>query len=204
VGSVEHQRVVEQGPDDPIAQLLEAIARLQPDLVVAGSRARRGVDLALMGSTAQALARHARVPVLLLPVGHRGFVDAETGALRLRKILVPMGDPQAAQTAIDAAVRLAELTGEHKGELVLVHVGDDAEAPAVTLHGGMGWGRRWVRARGSVVDEVVELAEAEHADLVVMASRGRDSLLDSLLGSHTERVLHRSPCAMLAVPMDAD
>lgn len=204
LGPLEHQRLLRSGPEDPTTMLLRTIDELGPDLVVAGTRARTGIDLALMGSTAQALVRHARVPVLLLPAGHPGFVDPETGALRLRKILVPMGDAKAAQAAIDAAVRLAELTGEHKGDLVLVHVGDDSEAPAVTLHGGLGWGRRWVPAHGSVVDEVVGLAQAEHADLIVMASRGHDSLLDSLLGSHTERVLRRSPCAVLAVPMAAE
>lgn len=201
LGSVVYERLLRRGNDDPNALLLETIAELKPDLVVAGTRARHGIDLALMGSTAQALARHANVPVLLLPTGHRGFVDPDTGELRLRKILVPMGDRHAAQAAIDGAVRLAELTGDHKGDLVLVHVGDEADAPAVTLHGGMGWGRRWVQAKGSVAQEVIELAQTEHADLVVMASRGRDSLLDSLLGSHTERVLRHSPCALLSVPV---
>lgn len=201
IGSVEHQRLVRQGAEDPNTLLLQAITELRPDLVVAGTRARRGVDLALMGSTAQALVRLAHVPVLLVPAGHSGFVDADTGELRLRRILVPMGDPVAAQTAIDGAVRLADLTGEHKGELVLVHVGDETDAPAVTMHGGMGWGRRWVQVHGTVVHEVVERAEAEQADLLVMASRGHDSLLDSILGSHTERVLKRSPCAVLTVPI---
>lgn len=203
LASVQYQRLVKHGADGANAQLLRTIEELRPDLVVAGTRARTGVDLAIMGSTAQLLARHAHVPVLLLPAGHSGFVDPATGALRLRRIVVPMGDPQAAQTAIDAAVRLAELA-PHKGDLVLVHVGDEADAPAVTLHGGLGWGRRWVQAHGSIVDAVVERADVEHADLLVMASRGRDSLLDSLLGSHTERVLRRMPCPVLTVPVDAE
>jgi nucleotide-binding universal stress UspA family protein len=202
--SLEHRRLVTRGAEELDVLLLRTIDELRPDLVVAGTHSRRGVGLALMGSTAQALAREAQVPVLLLPVGHTGFVDPGTGALRLRKILVPMGDPHEAQTAIDGAVRLAELTGEHVGDFVLVHVGDEAEAPAVTLHGGLGWGRRWVRANGGVVDEVLDLAEAEHADLVVMASRGRDSVVDSVLGSRTERVLRRSPpCPVLVVPVSA-
>ncbi len=201
LGSVEYQRAVRFGDGDAATLLLEAIAELEPELVVVGTRARHGVDLALMGSTAEALVRDANVPVLLLPAGHRGFVDPDTGELRLRRILVPMGDHHAAQAAMDGAVRLADLTGERKGDLILVHVGDEDDAPAVTLHGGKGWGRRWVQTKGRVVHEVIERAEAEQADLIVMASRGHDSLIDSILGSHTERVLRHSPCAVLAMPV---
>lgn len=201
VGSLEHLRRLEQGASDPNELLLKVIAEIQPDFVVAGTRARRGVDRALMGSTAQTLVRGAGVPVLLLPAGHAGFVDGSTGKLGLHKVLVPAGDPETAQVAVDAATRLAALQGSSVGELLLVHVGQDADAPAVALPGDLGWGRRWIRGEGSVAKTVADTAEAEHVDLVVMASRGRDSVMDSLLGSHTERVLKRSPCAMLVVPI---
>lgn len=203
VGSVEHLRRVERAAADPNDLLLEVIDEIQPDFVVAGTRARKGVELALMGSTAQALLERARVPVLLLPVGHHGFVDADTGKLRLHRILVPAGDPQSAQAATDAATRLGALMGRSIGELLLLHVGDDADAPAVVLPSDLGWGRRWIRGEGSVVRNVAEVAEHEHVDLIAMASRGHDSLVDSLLGSHTERVLRRSPCALLAVPLES-
>lgn len=201
VGSLVHQRRLEQGAADPNALLLQVIEEIGPDLVVAGTRARRGVDRVLMGSTAQALVRGAGVPVLLLPAGHEGFVDPLTGALRLHKVLVPAGDPASAQAAVDMAVRIAGLQRSSVGELLLVHVGSDADAPAVALPGDLGWGRRWIRGDGSVAKTVADTAESEHVDLVVMASRGRDSVMDSLLGSHTERVLKRSPCALLVVPL---
>ncbi|MCA9706553.1 MAG: universal stress protein [Myxococcales bacterium] len=119
LGSVELERRLEHGPEGVHPLLLAAIAEVEPDLVVMGTRARRGIDKVLLGSTAQAITREVRVPVLLLPLDEGGFVEAEH----------------------------------------------------------------------------------ERADLVVMASRGHDSLLDSVLGSHTERVLQRSPCAVLAVPV---
>ncbi|MEX1365133.1 MAG: universal stress protein [Nannocystaceae bacterium] len=201
VGSVVHQRRLEQGAADPDAMLLQVIDELQPDLVVAGTRARRGLDLALMGSTAQALVRGSSCPVLLLPAGHPGFVDPDTGTLRLHKILIPAGDAPTAQAATDMATRLALLQGPNVGELLLVRVGDDADAPAIALPDGLPWGRRWIQGEGSVVKAVADVAEAEQVDLIVMATRGRDSVMDSLLGSYTERVLRRSPCALLVVPL---
>ncbi|AZG79083.1 universal stress protein [Methylocystis rosea] len=38
------------------------------------------------------------------------------------------------------------------------------------------------------------------ADLIVMQTDGRDSALDSIIGSTTERVIHEAPCPVLAIP----
>jgi nucleotide-binding universal stress UspA family protein len=46
----------------------------------------------------------------------------------------------------------------------------------------------------------VEAANAIDASAVVMVTRGHDGLSDVLLGSHTERVLHRCRRPVLWVP----
>ena len=43
----------------------------------------------------------------------------------------------------------------------------------------------------------MEAARAEQADLIVMSTRGYDSLADRVLGSNTERVVRRAPCPTL-------
>jgi nucleotide-binding universal stress UspA family protein len=45
------------------------------------------------------------------------------------------------------------------------------------------------------------LSRAANMSLVVMATRGHDSVLDVLRGSHTDRVLHRAHCPVLSVPV---
>jgi nucleotide-binding universal stress UspA family protein len=63
-----------------------------------------------------------------------------------------------------------------------------------------GW--RWdkVTKQGDVVDVICRTAEEIKADLIVMTTEGRHGFLDALRGSHSERVLHKAPCPLLAIP----
>ena len=45
--------------------------------------------------------------------------------------------------------------------------------------------------------EIVGAAAERQADLIVMSSRGHDSLGDEIFGSTTDRVLRHAPCAVL-------
>ena len=52
---------------------------------------------------------------------------------------------------------------------------------------------------GPVWQRIVETAAVEKADLIVMATRGHDSLADRMIGSNTERVVRHAPCPVLVV-----
>jgi len=43
-------------------------------------------------------------------------------------------------------------------------------------------------------------AHATEADLIVMATEGRNGFLDALRGSHSEQVLRQCACPLLAIP----
>ena len=61
-----------------------------------------------------------------------------------------------------------------------------------------------MRSIGALLDAPLEAAlakEAEGVSLVVMATRGHDSVGDVIAGSHTERVLRSSRCPVLSVPV---
>ena len=51
-----------------------------------------------------------------------------------------------------------------------------------------------------MVPRIVQKAAEIDAELIVMPTRGRDGLLDALLGSTTEQVLRQAGRALLAVP----
>ena len=56
---------------------------------------------------------------------------------------------------------------------------------------------------GNVIDSIVHMASDMDTNLIVMSTDGRNGFLDALRGSHSERVLHRAPCPLLAIPVEA-
>ena len=54
---------------------------------------------------------------------------------------------------------------------------------------------------GTPHTEIVKRAQEIGADLIVMGSHGHGGLAHAVLGSVTERVLHRTPCPVLVVPL---
>ena len=53
---------------------------------------------------------------------------------------------------------------------------------------------------GTPYKRIVEKADQEGADLIVMPTHGRTGLAHMLIGSVTERVLRRASCPVLAIP----
>ena len=54
---------------------------------------------------------------------------------------------------------------------------------------------------GGAYGNIVELAERESVDLIVMSTHGRTGLSHMLLGSVTENVIARAPCPVVAIPV---
>jgi len=53
---------------------------------------------------------------------------------------------------------------------------------------------------GAVADCVSRIASDNDEDLIIVGTRGRSALVGAVLGSVTQRLLHVSPCPVLAVP----
>ncbi len=54
---------------------------------------------------------------------------------------------------------------------------------------------------GSPATEIVRRAQQINADLIVMGTHGHGGLAHAVLGSVTERVLHKTQCPVLVVPV---
>lgn len=57
---------------------------------------------------------------------------------------------------------------------------------------------------GDAATQIVDLAESEHVDLVVMSSHGRTGLMRWIYGSVAERVLHNARCSLMVVRIFPD
>ncbi|HSF29298.1 MAG TPA: universal stress protein [Candidatus Tectomicrobia bacterium] len=52
---------------------------------------------------------------------------------------------------------------------------------------------------GSPFRTIIEVAEAEHVDLIVMATHGRSGFSHFVMGSVAERVVRLAPCPVLTL-----
>lgn len=184
--------------------IVEMVRGRRPDLTVMATHGRRGLRHLLLGSVTEEVVQQAHTPVLCL----------RAGAPRpYRRIVVPTDLSLASRLAFPLAALLARSFG---AEVIGVHVvppptvanlsgiphpmpsvpteaalwefyRTDFEGLPVTaqVYTGVGW------------DRIIHAAEVENADLIVMATRGHDSLSDRILGSNTDRVLRQAPCPVL-------
>ena len=185
----------------PTDGVLRFVENNRCDFLVLATHARDGLARLLQGSIAETLARRAQIPTLFLPVGARGFVDAATGAPRLRQILQPIAASATPGEAASLALRMADALGCGEAVLHALHVGAADEAPTLTVSAQHQPRLRRLQAEGAIVATIVEQADALDADLIVMATRGHDGLLDRLMGSTTEQVLRLANRPLLAVPI---
>lgn len=188
--------------------LLRRVRALQPDLTVMATRGRTGVAQVLLGSVAETLVRHSPTPVLCVRPPDHG------GTLPYRRLLVPTDLTPESRTAFPLAALIArafdaELLPLHVARLpeprVLIGVPHAVRAAvpdeqAVGAYGEREWAGLRVRPLvrlGTPWEQILRAVREEEVDLVVMATRGHDSLADRFLGTNAERVVRLAACPVL-------
>lgn len=179
--------------------LAHRIAAARPDLMVLGTEQRRGPSRLLFPSRAEELARVSSVPTLFVPSTARAFVDPNTGALSLWRVLLPIAHEPEATWAVQFAQRLASTIGARGLTYRTLHVGSEDRVPPVDrMADDATWEHQTVS--GNVIDTVLEEAERWQAQLIVMSTEGHDSVGDRLFGSTVERVLRSASVPVLVIP----
>ncbi|MDH7974782.1 universal stress protein [Sphingomonas sp. AR_OL41] len=167
--------------------LLRFMQNHLPDLIVMASHGRTGLSRWLGGSLSAEMVRETLVPTLIFGPAAKPFVDARSGQIVLKTVLMPVDHDPAPQNAVlllDALLEGLTVARDY------IHIGD--EAP--TLLDG-----EHVRTLGGPLAETL-LEQARHADLVAMPMAGRHGLLDAIRGSTTERIVSAATCPVLALP----
>lgn len=109
---------------EPDAEILAAAGEFHADLIVMGTKARRGVRRMFFGSTAARVLARTTVPVLALPPDADDILTAVQSAHRLafRRILVAIDFTESGMLAVRDAALLARRWG---AALTLLHVVPD-------------------------------------------------------------------------------
>ncbi len=184
---------VEIHNDDAASGIAGYILKHTPDLLVAASHGRTGLNWWLSGSVAIETLRMTSIPALLLGPSARPFIDEESGRLNLHNILFPVA---ASPSPVDAARRFRAMMGNIPAEIHHLHVSENSA-------GDDEFGRLFpglAIVNGDVVSSIIRMAEKVGAGMIVMPTAGHHGFIDALRGSVTQRVLHGAPCPILALP----
>lgn len=181
------------------------------DLLVVGSHGFRPVTQLFVGSTSEAVAGHAEVPVLVVrtaaehPHGHIAVgVDGSAIAERALAWAVDVASRDGASVrAVVGVPPIIDAAGMISGpdEASLQEIGAELSATVASVTGG-GSGGSGVTVEEHVVQTHPVDALLEHsrgARLLVVGSRGRGGLAAAVLGSVGRRLVHVAPCPVLVV-----
>ncbi|MFT5128229.1 MAG: nucleotide-binding universal stress UspA family protein [Rhodothermales bacterium] len=182
-----------------MASLLAYMDEHIPDLAVMAHHHRTGLSHLLHPSAAVPLSRVSGVTSLFLPRHVPGFVDPETGAVSLRRVLIPIDVDPLPQPAVDIVVAIADAL-ECRLDITLLFVGDIDHMPAVNIPQRPGWTVSKRAENGDVVNTILAVAAKEKADLIAMCSPGDCSLVDAIVGTKLERILREANCPLIGVP----
>jgi nucleotide-binding universal stress UspA family protein len=199
-------RVAEQ---DASRLILEAASASQNALIVMATHSRAAPIRTVVGSVAEDVVRRAQVPVLLVPPS----CDQPWPASDALRVLVTLdGSPPA-----ERILRPAEaLTAMLQADLLLLRVADDdapgtgesAEAYLDRTATAMACGGIRLRKRvvaGNPTDRILEIAHAERAHILAMASHGRSGISRLVMGSVTAAEMARADVPVMVVgPMAPD
>jgi len=205
--------VVEQGI---AADSILAFARGQKaDVIIMGTHGRRGYDRLVLGSVADRVMRNAPCPVLVVskPQDDSSAAGKERSQEhRLYRILYCTDFSENSEQALNYAISAA---GEYDAELTLLHVLEEIpsvakkeqEIAAATTQLDRLLPpevRKTLKTKlavriGKPYEQIIQLAQEEHIDMVAMGVRGRGALDLAVFGSTTYRVIQLGSCPVLAV-----
>lgn len=137
--------------------------------------------------------------------------------MKVQLILVPIDFSPTGSAALEAAAAFARSSGgkllivhvvEHQGlsenlvfSLVQPHLStkelDEQLRTVIPADKSVAYEHRLLR--GAPIDRILDLAESEHADLIVIGTHGRRGLDRMLMGSVAEAIVRRAKCPVLTV-----
>jgi nucleotide-binding universal stress UspA family protein len=203
----------------PVREILRQAEDRRTDLLVMGTHGRSGFEALFLGSVTEKVLRSTHVPVLTVPPA---VERVET--VVYKTILCPIEFSGPSTRALEYALTLAEETG---ARLILLHVVEqlvDAPQPGALSPFSLEQYRQHLeedaRARlkaavpedarvwctpeervlsGKAYRVILEIADQEKAEVIVMGVHGKGALNRRLFGSTTHHVIREAHCPVLTL-----
>lgn len=202
----------------------EYVGSQKSDLVVMGTHGRGGLGRLVLGSVANKLIRRLSCPVMT--VREREDSSEPSPEVDYQNLLAPIDFSDHSRTALRLTKTVAD---RYEGAQQLLFIAEkrvlptfsdtgipgvgvvemdpdivaNAEAALESLNakvGGPDVESGYHVQEGDVAQTVVDFAESNAVDLIVMATRGLSGINRFVIGSNTERVVRTAPCPVLTVP----
>ena len=199
----------------------------EAQLMVTATHGRKGLKRLLVGSVTEKVRRSLNCPLLVIRGGATDAASPPDRSLHFRRILVGCDFSPDADLAFRHALSLAQ---EFQSELHLVHVIEmptytellrpvleHRRSATTTIKGFIQEkidalipedARHWCRAsttlrEGQPYTQLLQYAEQNEIDLIVLGSRGHGVFGTMLIGSTTDRIIRNAGCAVLSVSPQA-
>lgn len=206
------ETLLQQGA--PARRILDYADADRSELIVLGTHGRGGFEHLLLGSVSEKVLRKARCPVLTVPC------KAASAKLPYRRLLCAVDFSEPSLAAFRFAVSIAQESGAH---LTVVHAIEwplDEDMAALETPEFRGVVEEQARTRvaelvtdevrtwcevetaipyGKPYREILDVAERDAADLIVMGVHGRNALDLMVFGSTTNQVVRRASCPVLTL-----
>ncbi len=205
--------------DFPYEAIIRVAERKNCDLIIMASHGRSGVKGLLLGSETQKVLTHSKIPVLVC----RSADKTQKGASVFNHILLPTDGSELSAAAIRQGVRFAKSIGAKVTGLCVIPEQDpffyQKRIPKQALEEAEQRRRELAKtyleavAKGAMeagvvydvvfenndspYEAIIQVAEREGCDLIMMASHGRRGVGALLLGSETQKVLTHSRVPVL-------
>jgi len=205
---------------DEISRIVE---EKDVDLVITATRGRSGLKRLILGSVTERLMRTLTCPLLVIHSPDKEFATTGDQEVKIESILVGCDFSPDSGVAFEHSLSLAQ---EFQSALHLTHVIETSiyqelhktetlveEEIEQEIHERLlqklqdmvpEEARNWCKPHTSLLDghpyeEIVNYAEEQNIDMIVLGTRGHGLVKSMLIGSTTDRVVRRAPCPVLSV-----